>query len=148
MRADTTAFHCPINVATPPLPSSATPCCLMHGMDVKQAGTSSSFAGELMSHLVRLLPRAVVSSDTAAIFIECLDPFEVRTIDVRLIAHQYLYETHWKVPHVFQSFSMLVVNQRLGSWTKLQPTARISRDKHCKYMQICSPPLRSCCKKS
>lgn len=46
----------------------------------KQASPPFSFVGELLGHLLRLLPRAAASLDGASTFIECLQPFEVRYV--------------------------------------------------------------------
>lgn len=47
-----------------------------------QASPPYSFVGELLAHLLRLLPQAATSLDGAATFIECLEPFEVGAIIV------------------------------------------------------------------
>ena len=45
---------------------------------VQQASPPPAFVGEVLAHLVRLLPLALASPAGAATFIECLQPFEVR----------------------------------------------------------------------
>lgn len=50
----------------------------------EQASPPYCFVGELLAHLLRLLPRAATSLDEASTFIECLEPFEVGRLGCKL----------------------------------------------------------------